>query len=204
MSRKERGSSRPPLSENALDLSEANRELTAVLSGLIRPRHMPSGELQGRQAWEILSDMLFDATAVRRWRSEADAGKPTNLRACLDLCRLMAGVLAERRGPDYRLPRVVTTPKRAAELLAERGEQAKNPNREAPKVRKITARDSYRAMVRDMECWVEAGTHSKEGAKAAKADELGCSIWRVRDAIKFVNTERDTVFGGYEDGDDAA
>jgi hypothetical protein len=74
---------------------------------------------------------------------------------------------------------------------------AEDPRRAGKgKARTHSARDSYRAMVADMERMVLSGTHTKEGAKKAKAEELGCSVWRVKDAIKFVNKERRTVFSG--------
>ena len=205
MSRKERGGSRLPLTDAAVDIAEANAALTSVLGGILRPRNAPAGNLcNGEPAWRVLSALLFDATAVRTWRAEESDNRPQNMRACEELCRRMALVLATRQGNGYVLPRPVTSARTAAAVLAERGEQAKNPNREAPKVRKVTAHDSYRAIVRDMEAMVEDGDYSKEAAKWTKAEELGCSIWRVRDAIKFVNKERETLFSGYETDGDAA
>lgn len=96
---------------------------------------------------------------------------------------------------------VVTSTRHAAKVLAERDEQARNPNREAPKVRRVTARDSYRAIVRDMERMIEDENYSKEAAKASKAEELGCSIWRIREAITFCNKERQTLFDGRPSGE---
>lgn len=205
MSRKERGGSRLPLTDGAVDLAEANAGFTSVLAEMLRPKNAPSGALaNGEPCWRVLSDLLFEATAVRTWRAQEAGGRPENMEAAWELCRRVALALAVRRGPAYLLPRVVTNTRDAAEILLERTEQAKNPNREPPKVRAITAADSYRAIVRDLERMVEEEGWTKEGAKWRKAEELGCSVWRIRDAVKAVNKERETLFSGHGSDDDAA
>lgn len=192
MGRKERGGSRPPLAESAMDLAEANAQFTAVVGTVMRPRHFPAERIRGIPAWRILSDVLFDPTAVRRWRARRLDGDAAPLRAFEELCLLLAAIIAARHGAHYRLPYVVTSPRRAAEILAE---QQADPRKEAPKVRRLTARDSYRAIVADMERMVEQG-YSKRAAKVTKAEQLGCSIGRIHDAISAVNKERRTLFGG--------
>lgn len=100
MDRKYKGESRPPVSPAVMRLWEANPhagKINAVLADLATTTEEVG--LIGREAWRVLSDVLFDHTAIRRWKAEG--GK--HERRFWMLCRLLASRIRVKHGPHYRL-----------------------------------------------------------------------------------------------------
>lgn len=100
MARKERGTSRPPVSPRVMRLWEVNPhagKINAVLSELATTTE--EVELEGREAWRVLSDVLFDHTAIRRWKAEGGVEE----RRFWMLCRLLASRIRVKHGLEYRL-----------------------------------------------------------------------------------------------------
>lgn len=196
--RKHKGSSRPPVTDRGLGIMWANRVVTPMLEPILREAQRGDHSYGGIQYSDLLSEMVHDPGAMLRHRTEQSLNPPfsgpngARAQAFFKMCDHIARVLAIRhKGPDGPCQiEVYTRPAREEEEL-----QAQDPRSHGKgRIRAHTAHDSYRTMVSDMERMVLAGTHSKEGAKAAKADQLGCSMGRVRDAVTFVNHERETVF----------
>jgi hypothetical protein len=197
--RRNKGSSRAPATDRALGIMWANRAVTPVLEPIIQGAKRSEAALGGVYFSDLLLETEEDPTAVQRFRDERDTTPPYSgpngkrAKAFYGMCDLMAYALATKHdAPGGRYMLHVHT-----RLQREPDGTAEDPRRAGKgKARTHSARDSYRAMVADMERMVLSGTHTKEGAKKAKAEELGCSVWRVKDAIKFVNKERRTVFSG--------
>lgn len=194
MNRKSRGSWKPPVGENAHIIMENNRYVTPVLEPLLQNAKRSEAALCGIYFSDLLTEVAQYPAAVSRFRNNQGAVgyEGRRARAFWGMCWLYAYALKAHDGPGGPLVLRVRTDKR---------EEAGDPNYDPPgRTRTFTKENSYRIMVEDMEAMVLAGTHSKEGAKAAKADELMCSMGRVRDAITFVNKERATVFDGEPTG----
>jgi hypothetical protein len=90
-SRKERGSSRPPVSDYVMRLWRSNPHLFRINAVVAQAARSTSDvAFEGRPLWEILGDVLFDHTAIRRWKSEGGADE----RRFYGMCHLLAQRLA--------------------------------------------------------------------------------------------------------------
>lgn len=172
LGRKERGSSRPPVSEAVMRLWEANPH-AGKISEVLREaaRSTDEVELEGRPMWEVLSDVLFDHTAIRRWKAEGGVEE----RRFWMLCRLLAQRIAIKHGPHYQLS-VTVHPE---------DEQQRAGTREAQ--RRDTAYTDRR-IVKRLE-GLEADGMGREEAKKhlAKDPDNTWSYWRVERAITSQN-----------------
>jgi hypothetical protein len=183
-----------------------NRAVTEVLEPLIQEAKRSKACLYGFYFSDLIADVTYDEMAVARFRNNKDGTGhlARKAKAFFGMCHLIAVALSAKHdgaGGAHRI-HVRLHPRDEDEIA----EQAEDPRRLGyGKVRTYAAHDSYRRMVEDMERLVLAGTHSKEGAKAAKADQLMCGMGRIKAAITFVNKERRTVFDGdYDDDGQAA
>jgi hypothetical protein len=168
MSRKERGGSRPPVSEYVMDLWQANPDLGMINEVLKEAaRSGESVEIEGRPMWEILSDCLFDHTAIRRWKA---AGGSAERRLWM-MCRLLAQRLAVKYGTGVRLT-ITVSPE---------DEQQRQQTREAQK--RDTAHTD-RVIVRRVETLETEGLGREEAKRALTSDpENTWSYWRIDRAI---------------------
>ncbi len=171
MDRKHKGKSRPPVSDTVLKLWEANPHLGRI-NGVLKELATTTEtvELVGLEAWRVLSDVLFDHTAIRRWKAEGSIEE----RRFWMLCRLLASRLAakyDRPGAPYRLF-VVVNPD---------DEQRRQMTREAQK--RDTAYTD-RVIVGRVEALESEGMGREEAKKAlAKDPDNTWSYWRVERAI---------------------
>lgn len=186
--RKHKGSARWLLSDAQWKLILENRKASAHLEPIIQEAKRSEARFGGVYFSDLIAEVTYRPDAVSRWRaSRAARGEEgKRARAFFKMCRLFADALREYDGPSGPFILSVKTT-----LYDEEDDPRRAPG---GKPRTYAANDSYRRMVEEMESMVLSGTHSKEGAKAAKADELMCSMGRIKDAITFVNKERQTVF----------
>jgi hypothetical protein len=93
MSRKERGSWRPPVSDHVLSLWFKNIHAGAINKVLHKVATGSDGlvKIDDRRVHEILAECLFDHTAIRRWKDENGVDEQRFYAMCL----LMAYLLAE-------------------------------------------------------------------------------------------------------------
>lgn len=186
--RKHKGGARWLLSDAQWKLILENRAATAHLEPIIQEAKRTEARFSGVYFSDLINEVTYRPDAVAKFRTMRGVfgyeGK--RARAFFKMCRLFADGLREYDGPGGGFVLSVKTTLYNAE----------DDPRRVPggKPRTHAAQDSYRRMVEEMESMVLSGTHSKEGAKAAKADELMCSMGRIKDAITFVNKERTTVF----------
>lgn len=182
MARKERGTSRPPVSDAVMRLWEANLHAGLINSVLKEAASTTETvELEGRPMWEVLSDVLWDHTAIRRWKAGEAGGKAE--RRFRVLCLLLAGRLRFKYGADLAL-RVVVHPE---------DEQQREKTREA---QKYTTAHTRRLMVEQLE-----EVEEETGYKGLMAMEILCerkakegkdwSVSKLRRAREIVNKERE-------------
>lgn len=178
MARKERGSSEgTPVPDYLLDLWRDNPHAGRIGEVLTEAAHSAASvELEGRPMWEVLGEVVFDHTAIRRWRAEGGV----EMRRLWMMCRLLAQRLAVKHGGDFQL---------IVNVRAE-DEQVASKRAAADKDKTIDAQASYRRIVRGIEYLEEHG-YSREAAKSKKARDLMCSVPRIEKAITFVNRERE-------------
>ena len=177
---KAKGSSRPPVSDAALDLIEANREASHVLEPLLEELKMTRASYSGISAAWILMHTRHNPSAIPNWR----ANDSTEWKAVMAICHLLAqAVAAKMDGPDgpYLL-RVYTSRKAVEEALGDpRG--ATNG-----KVRTYTAHYSYRIIDAEIERLMDEG-YSEMAARQYLKDR-GVSGPRISRARAFVREER--------------
>lgn len=183
MSRKERGSSRPPVSEYVMDLWQANPHagrINAVLREAARSTE--DVEILGRPMWKVLGDVLFDHTAIRRWKAAED---PTEARRFGMLCHLLAQRLAIKHdlpGEPYRI-RVHVRPEDEPQRPATRAAQ------------KADSRYTDRLIIDLLERVEDDGYEGKEAMEVlqdrrVREGKEAWSIPRMRRARRNVNRER--------------
>lgn len=166
--------SSPPHSKAGEDhlMSETNSEARRILENIIE--HYLRGRYS--DSYHILEAAPLEITAWRSW---------ANVEAKEMLWRFGRALLEveeelERRHPGLRLS-VSVNP--YDEPVATKREAA-------DKDRSITARDSYRGIVRQLEA-LEFEGYSREAAKAEMSKRLDCSIARIKKALEFVKQERE-------------
>lgn len=102
MNRKEKGLSKPPVSDNALKLMLRNREASARLEPLLRELRRHDVSHGGVRANEVLDAVRDDPGSVRRWRAAHDTDTPgpdrDRWRALRAVCVLLAQALESRHG----------------------------------------------------------------------------------------------------------
>lgn len=175
LDRKYKGKSRPPVSEGVMALWQANPhagKINAVLTEAAATTE--TVELIGREMWKVLSDCLFDHTAIRRWKAEG--GKDE--RRFWMLCRLLAQRISDKHGAHYRVF-VHTNPE---------DEQRRPKTREGQK-RNTSYTD--RRIVQRVEALESEENMTREQAKKHLASDPDntWSYWRVERAITAQNKE---------------
>jgi len=170
---KAKGTTRPPCSENAVDLMIANREPSRVLEPILR-------RLKGTAYGGVIKAIRHDPAAIPNWRGAQ--GK--EWRGARGLCRIVACSLAkEHDGPDGPYELKVAITKREVE------DALKNPNHDPPgKVRTYTAHYSYRIIDSQIEELMAQG-YSEMAARQYLMDR-GVSAPRITRARQFVREER--------------
>jgi len=178
MDRKFKGESRPPISDYVMKLWMSNPHagrVNAVLKEAVRSSE--AVELAGRPMWRILSDVLFDHTAIRRWKARGGVEEKRFWMLCLLLAQRLADK-HDRPGAPYKI-RVYTEPD---------DEQQRPFTREAQK--RDTAHTD-RVIVRRVEALEEDGMGREEAKRALTEDKDNTwSYWRIDRAIVSQNKQR--------------
>ena len=116
MNRLERGSSKPPVGEDAHDLMWGNRQASKVLEPVIREMRTHGIEYRGVGFNALLDAIRYDPGAVRRWRGLHDQGLGSpEWEALRAMCRLIAMAVSRKHddGGDVLKLKVITDPKDA-------------------------------------------------------------------------------------------
>ncbi|WP_273845423.1 hypothetical protein [Rubrobacter calidifluminis] len=175
LSRKERGSSRPPVSARLLAFlsDEEGRDASRILSPLLEELMHSGISYGGIPFRDILFDCLREPTGVKA--IEEDPRK----KAALDkLCLLVAHQIAAGYGPERRIH--VRIPRKDESF----------PSMHAYAMRKRTWRkeDAYRAL---SEAWLEkvlSGMAEREAYRAV-SEERGVSYWQVWRAVAWAKED---------------
>ena len=188
--RKHKGTSRPPLTEDALRLFERNREASRWIVPFYREAMRHDLKLGGHALSTLLREAWHDHTATKRWR--LNEGEDRRKREALwGLSHLIARAIHAAAGQKGEEPPelYVTTDPGAEEASLDPRFDPPGPSRS------IAAHDSYRTIVADLERLKEehalkGDPISEAAAEGLMADRLFCSVWRIRDAKRFVKRER--------------
>jgi hypothetical protein len=169
LSRKARGSSRPPVSESVLTLMELNSRAASVLDPLIEELAATNTEIGGHRCDGMLSELASHPGCERSW-SEQKRG------ALWGMCVL----LASATDTDFEVYASVSG-------IAGVGEGNPATKREA---RKLDTRDSYRLIVAEIERIERETGMGREEVKRHLRDTRDWSIGKQNDALGFVKRER--------------
>jgi hypothetical protein len=181
MNRKARGSSRPPVSDYVMRLWRSNPYLNQVNDVLKRATLLGDDGLEGRPIWHILSDCLFDHTAIRRWKAEGGI----NEKRFYMLCMLMAQRLADKHDTPQGAYRITIYIEPTDEPERQRTRQAQKAN----------TRYTQRRMVEQLEEVEEEtgyrGQMAMEILSERKQKEgYDWSPRRIKEARTVINAER--------------
>jgi hypothetical protein len=170
---KAKGSSRPPCSDNALDLMHANAEARTILAPILE-------RLEGTAYGGVVKAIRHDPSAIPNWR--AAQGRPW--RMVRGLCRIVARSVAKHHdtpeGP-YRL-RVAVSRREIEDALRDPREKTNGT------LRTYTAHYSYRIIDAEIERLISEG-YSEMAARQYLMDR-GTSAPRISRARAFVREER--------------
>ncbi len=181
MNRKARGSSRPPISEHVMRLWLSNPHAGRI-NNILREAAQSTEdvELAGRAMWKVLSDVLFDHTAIRRWKA---AGGVEERRFWM-LCQLLA----------QRLAVIYDTPQGPYELRVYIHPTDEPERQKTRTAQKIDTSYTRRLMVRQLE-----EVEEETGYKGLMAMEILCerkakegkdwSVPKLRKARECINRE---------------
>lgn len=181
LGKKARGSSNTPVSEKLYDLIDANREEMRLLEPLLSETAKSRAAPRGYRQDVMLSEVWSSPGCETRW-------PPARQRAFDAMFSLLAYKLWQRE-PEARLSVVLSTKKAAtmARDVKRPSEHAASSKKEA---RKHDVRESYRRIVWHIEA-LEVEGYTREEAKMRMMEELDCGRTRIRDALSFVNAERE-------------
>ena len=191
--RKHKGESRPVVSDTVLALMEANRDASLIILPLLDDLQKTSVEYEGILFSELLADLRYNPSLMRRWRNPLTAETAEDklyAEALEAMCSLVARTaMAERDTSQSRLElRVVTRP--------EDEEARAKTNQARGKERTHDKESSYRLIGAEIEQVMKEEDCNLTAAKGLvaqrieKRTEAKCSWWRTHDAWLFYSREQ--------------
>lgn len=157
---------------------EDNRDASRILSPLLEELRKSAASYGGISFRELLSEILYDPAAIRRFKAAASKEDARKARALAKMCALIARAIAARHGKDRLIH--VRIPRRA--------EPQRSLHEAAMRRRTWAKEDAYRSLADRWAAKVARGRSEAEAYREV-AKERGVSYWKVWRAVEWAKKD---------------